>query len=256
MIMTETSSFKHNYKMTIAYDGTRYGGWQIQPNAITIQQLLMNAIKTITRNDLSVTGSGRTDAGVHALAQTANFKSTAPLDLYRFHASMNGLLPTDIRVLSLEEVPLDFHSRYSAVSKSYHYHLCLDRIQLPFERLYSWHIRQNIDKERLREAANRFIGVHDFTSFANEASMGSAAKDPVRNLFRLDVVDTDKGVRLEFEANGFLYKMVRNIVGTLHEVSLGKYSPDDINAMFHTRDRRMAGTAAPAHGLFLANVTY
>lgn len=250
----ETS--KHNYKMTIAYDGTCYGGWQVQPNATTIQELLQKAIKIIIKEDVSVIGSGRTDAGVHALAQTAHFKSSAPITLQRFLASMNGLLPLDIRVIDIEEVPLDFHARYSAQSKCYHYHMTLNRVQLPFHRLYSWHVRHRFDVEKLHQAAELFVGEHDFTSFANEAHAGSAAKNPIRNLYRADVIEEDGGIRIEFEANGFLYKMVRNIVGTLHEVSVGKITLDDIPKIFEARDRRKAGKAAPAHGLFLAYVNY
>lgn len=245
-----------NYKLTIAYDGTHYGGWQVQPNATTIQQLLEAAILTITKEEVSVSGSGRTDAGVHALKQTAHFKCGKPFDMRRFHASMNGLLPIDIRVLTVEEAASDFHARYSAKSKCYHYNLCLERVQLPFQRLYSWHVGPRCDLARLREAAKLFIGERDFTSFANEAHLGSAAKDPIRNLFRFDLIEIEGGVRLELEADGFLYKMVRNIVGTLQEVSIGKRSIEEIPAIFAAKDRRVAGRAAPPHGLFLAYVKY
>lgn len=245
-----------NYKLTIAYDGTRFSGWQIQPNSISIQEKLEEVLKILTKEEVKVTGSGRTDSGVHARGQVANFKTSKTLDPYKLRASLNGLLPYDIRVLEVEDVPLDFHARFSAKAKCYHYHLCLERVQLPFHRLYTWHVRQPLDLARLKEAAKHFIGEHDFTSFANEAHEGSAAKNPVRDLYRLDVVEEDGGVRLEFEGSGFLYKMVRNIVGTLHEVAVGKIDIDVIPSIFEAKDRKQAGAAAPPQGLFLNSVSY
>jgi tRNA pseudouridine38-40 synthase len=247
---------KHNYKLMIAYDGTPFSGWQVQPNSVTIQEKLQNAIEIIAQEKITVHGSGRTDTGVHALAQVAHFKTTKPLDTYKLRASMNGLLPVDIRVLDIQEVPLDFHARYSAIGKCYYYHLCLEKVQLPFHRLYSWHVKQAFDLALLKEAPHHFVGEHDFTSFANEAHAGSAAKNPVRNLYRLDVVEEDGGVRLEFEGSGFLYKMVRNIVGTLHEVATGKIAVANLPKILEAKDRRQAGPAAPPQGLFLAYVLY
>lgn len=246
-----------NFKLTLAYIGTNFNGWQIQPNSDTIQMRLEEALQILAKEEVKVTGSGRTDAGVHAKAQVANFKTTKTLDPHKLRASLNGLLPYDIRVLDVEEVPLEFHARYSAVGKCYHYHLCLDKVQLPFHRAYSWHIRnQQFDVSRLKKAAQFFIGEHDFTSFANESYAGSAAKNPVRNLYRLDVIEEDGGVRLEFEGTGFLYKMVRNIVGTLYEIAIENIAIDDIPKIFEARDRRKAGAAAPPQGLFLAYVLY
>lgn len=245
-----------NYKLIIAYDGTQYGGWQVQPNALSIQELVHAAIKTIVRHDVTLIGSGRTDAGVHALGQVAHFKTDKQLDIFRFHGSMNGLLPNDIRILHVEQVSLDFHSQRSAISKTYHYHLCLDHVQMPFKRLYSLHVREKIDLELLKEAASHFVGTLDYTSFANESHEGCAARDPVRTISRIDIVHEDGGIRLEFQADGFLYKMVRNIVGTLLEVGRGKRLLTDIPRIFAARDRRQAGQAAPPQGLFLAHVDY
>lgn len=245
-----------NYKMTIAYDGTLYSGWQVQPNAVSIQSLLQDAIKTILRMDVTIIGSGRTDAGVHALGQTAHFKFPGDIDFFRFRGSLNGLLPRDIRVLHVEQVPLDFHAQYSAVGKTYYYHVHLNPVQNPFGRLYSLHVREKMNCDLLQKAAQYFVGEHDFTSFANEAHMGSAAKDPVRTIKRLDFIQEEGGFRLEFEADGFLYKMVRNIVGTLLEVSTGKRQIEEIPRIFEARDRRQAGQAAPPHGLFLVKVDY
>lgn len=246
----------NNYKLIIAYDGTEYGGWQIQPNATSIQELISNAIETILQHPVTLIGSGRTDAGVHALGQVAHFKCEKDLDLIRFLGSLNGLLPRDIRILSIEKVPLDFHAQRSALSKAYHYHLCLERVQDPFRRLYSLHVRENIDTELMRKAALYFVGTLDFTSFSNESDEGSASKNPVRTISRLDIIPEGGGLRIEIEADGFLYKMVRNIVGTLLEVARGKRDHTDIPRIFSAKDRRQAGQAAPAHGLFLAKVKY
>jgi len=245
-----------NYKLIIAYDGSNYGGWQVQPNSTSIQELMQKAIETIVRDTITLIGSGRTDAGVHAIGQVAHFKIEKELDLKKFSHSLNGILPIDIRVLHVEQVPLDFHSQRSAKSKIYHYHIHNHPVQNPFKRHYSLHIRDKIDISLLQQAASLFVGKHDFTSFANESHQGCAAKNPVRNILRLDVVQDGDDIRLEFEADGFLYKMVRNIVGTLLEVIKGRRSLDDIPRLLAARDRTQAGQAAPAHALFLHKVKY
>lgn len=255
-----TLPFK-NYRLTIAYDGTQYHGWQIQPNGISIQEIIENTLKILLKRDIHIIGSGRTDAGVHAKAQIAHFKyyldeNTKELDLYKMMASLNGILPLDIRIKKIEEAPTDFHSQYSAKGKIYHYHICLDKIQEPFNRLYSWHMHWPIDRKLLFEATQLFIGTHDFTSFANEAHRGSASKDPVRTIQRLDVIDEEGGIRLEFEADGFLYKMVRNIVGMLIQVASGKEPLDRIKEVFVAKNRQIAPQSAPPQGLFLYEVKY
>lgn len=254
---TRQSPLMYNYKLIIAYDGTRYSGWQIQPNAVTIQQLLQNILQTFLHKEhVSVIGSGRTDAGVHAKGQTAHFKNDSLVDTNKVLLALNGMLPRDIRVLSVEEAPTDFHAQYSASGKEYHYNLFLDRVMDPFRRNYCWHVHQKVDLDLLKEATLKFLGTHDFTSFANEAHAGSAARNPVRTLRRLDMIHIDGGVRLEFESNGFLYKMVRNIVGTSIEVATGKRSIDEISLIFAAKDRKKAGIAAPPQGLFLMRVDY
>lgn len=243
-------------KLTIAYDGTQYGGWQVQPNAVSIQELIEKALSIFLREPITVVGSGRTDAGVHAEGQTAHFTTASPIDFKRLLLSSNALLPHDIRILDAVEAPSDFHARFDAAGKIYHYRLHLAPSNDPFKRLYSYHIPYALDLDSLRKAAKRFIGTHDFTSFANEADRGCAGKNPVRALHRLDVVDEEGGVRLEFEGEGFLYKMVRNIVGALLDVARGKLSEEEIPAIFASRDRRAAPMAAPAHGLCLIKVLY
>jgi tRNA pseudouridine38-40 synthase len=246
----------YNYKMTIAYDGTCYSGWQNQPNGVSIQAKIEEAIKVVIKRDVKVIGSGRTDAGVHALGQIANFQCDCVLDLYRFIASLNGILPRDICLKLIEKVPLDFHSQKSALGKVYHYHLSLSNFQSPFKRLYSYHIKGKIDVELLKQGALLFVGTHDFTSFANEAHLGAAAVYPIKNLKRLDILEEEEGVRLEFEGDGFLYKMVRNIVGTLLEVARGKLHLGHIEAIFQAKDRKKAAMAVPPQGLFLVEVYY
>lgn len=242
--------------MIIAYDGSRYHGWQIQPNGQTIQEILQKNLAIILRKEVLVIGSGRTDAGVHALGQVANFYLNEKVDIFRLRASLNGLLPPDIRVKEIVESPLVFHAQYSAIGKTYHYHLHLDRVQDPFQRLYSFHVKEKINVDLLKEAVRLFVGTHDFTAFANENHLGSAANDAVRTMYRLDLIEQNGGVRLEFEADGFLYKMVRNITGTLLEIAAGKRSIKDVPKCFEKKDRRLTGQAAPAQGLFLVKVDY
>ncbi|MDP1881131.1 MAG: tRNA pseudouridine(38-40) synthase TruA [Parachlamydiaceae bacterium] len=247
----------HCYKLTIAYDGSDFNGWQIQPNGRSIQELIENALKIITNNEtIKIIGSGRTDAGVHAQGQTAHFKIDSQINLSRTLFSLNGLLPPTIRILKIEEVSLDFHARYSAIGKEYHYHLYPNSILNPFLRLYTWHLKRKIDVNLLKEAARLFVGTHDFTSFSNESHRGSAAKNPVRTVYRIDVVESEEGIRIEFEGNGFLYKMVRNIVGLLIEVAANKKEIHDIQTIFEARDRRKSSQTAPPQGLFLMRVIY
>ena len=246
----------HNYKLTIAYDGTAYCGWQVQPNGISIQEIIEGKLAVILRTKVRLIASGRTDTGVHALAQVANFHAPRIPDLYRFFGSLNSLLPPDIRILTVDEVPAKFHAQYSPTGKIYHYHLHLDPVLDPFKRLYSLLVREKIDLDVLKAAAAVLIGTHDFTSFANESHLGSASRDPVRTLKRLDVIEQPGGVRLEFEGDGFLYKMVRNIVGTLLEIAAGKRNKDELPLILAAKDRKKAGQAAPPQGLFLVKVEY
>ncbi len=247
---------EYNYKITITYDGTHYSGWQIQPNGVSIQQKLQEALSIFLRHETLVVGSGRTDAGTHALGQVAHFKSAIKIDPYRFLHSLNGLLPIDIRITSIDYAPLDFHARYSARGKIYHYFLHLNPILNPFNRLYSLHVFEKLNVDLFKEAAQYFVGTHDFTAFANEAHRGVASHDPIRTLKRLDIVPIENGIRLEFEADGFLYKMVRNITGTLLEVGKGSRLPSSIPDILASKDRRSSGKSASAHALFLVKVIY
>lgn len=244
------------YKLTLSYDGTGYSGWQIQPNALSIQELIQNALSTILREPISVIGSGRTDTGVHALAQIAHFKTERMIDCKRMLFSLNGLLPQGIRVKTIENAPLSFHAQRDAIGKEYHYHLHLNPVMSPFKRLYSWHITQPFDCERLKEGARLFVGTHDFTSFANESHKGAASSNPVRTIYSIKVEEEEGGIRLEFYGNGFLYKMVRNIVGALVQVACLKLTIKDLEEILAAKDRRKAPMAAAPQGLFLAKVDY
>jgi tRNA pseudouridine38-40 synthase len=243
------------YKMTIAYDGTLYGGWQEQINAISIQSVIQNALSIILRIPIKVIGSGRTDAGVHAQGQVAHFKYSEPLDLSRCLSSLNALLPPDIRILKIDPAPCSFHARFSALSKLYHYYLHLDAAIDPFQRLYTHRPLHPVAIDQLKETAELFVGTHDFTSFANTRSSLSKNGN-VRTIHRLEITEREKGVCLAFEGNGFLYKMVRNIVGALLDVCAGRMNSGDIERIFAAKDRRAAGVAAPALGLFLMEVRY
>ncbi len=256
----------NTYKLTIAYDGTNYSGWQVQSNGISVQALIEKALSTVLRTPTSIQGSGRTDAGVHAMAQTAHFRSDNTPDLNQLLRSLNGILPLDIRISSIEQTPFDFHARFGATGKIYHYYLHLGPVQDPFFKRYRYHVPHPVDLLLLQQAAALCVGTHDFTSFSHEAHTGSAAKNPVRTLRRLSVIPmTEQGIptlqsyqtiRLEFEGDGFLYKMVRNLVGTLLDISRGQIPLEELPKIFAAKDRSLAGRTAPPHGLFLVEVLY
>lgn len=241
-----------NYKIVVAYDGTNYCGWQEQPNDITIQEVLERTIAIPLRHEVKVIGSSRTDAGVHAKGQVANFYSPLVIDKKRFLLSINALLPKDISIKDISVVSEKFHSRYSAKGKIYRYYLHLDNVRDPFNSRYSYHVFKQLDVDLLRQAAKKFVGTYDFTSFGN---IGGATKENcIRTLTRVDIVEIDGGLYIEMEGPGFLYKMVRNIVGTLVDVACKKRPLDDIEEIFAAKDRRCASQTAPGKGLFLMEV--
>ena len=199
-------------------------------------------------------GAGRTDAGVHARGQMAHFSFDSTLDYHQTLYALNGMLPRDIRIQELAPTLATFHAQYAATSKEYHYHVWTQKILDPFCRLYRHHCcYPAFSLPSLQEAALHFIGMHDFATFAN---VGGSTATTIRSLYRLDMCEQEGGFRLEFEGNGFLYKMVRNIVGTLLEVAKNKRSASEIPALLAAKDRRVAGAAAPPHGLFLEKVSY
>ena len=240
--------------MRIVYDGTLYSGWQIQPNSLSIQELIERALQTLLKMPIRIIGAGRTDAGVHALDQAAHFSYDLPLDCRRTVYALNGMLPHDIRIKEIEPAAEWFHAQHSALSKEYHYHLWLEKTVDPFVRLYRHHLfDRRFSSALLQEGAAYFLGTHDFATFAN---VGGSVSSTVRTVTRLDAIQQQGGLRLEFEGDGFLYKMVRNIVGTLLEVAIKKRHPSEIQQLLSAKDRRRAGPAAPPRGLFLVKVNY
>lgn len=246
----------HRYKLTISYDGTDYAGWQIQPNALSIQELIEKALSIILKKQTKVIASGRTDSGVHAIGQVAHFSTENPFDMKKLQYCLNGLLPHDIRIKNIEKTSCNFHARFHAKSKMYRYYLYLDAVQDPFWKKYSYHIRKAIDISALEKGLELFRGTHDFTSFANESNKGSAKNNPIKTIKTLEIKTEDWGISLVFEANGFLYKMVRNIMGTLVHLSMNQLSQEDIVTIFKAKDRRKAPAALPPQGLFLMHVNY
>ena len=247
---------EHKYLITISYDGTAYHGWQIQKNKITIQEIIQKNISKILNTKTQVTGSGRTDAKVHALGQVAHFTAKKKLSLQKFKHSLNSLLPKDIRITKIKEVDFAFHARFRAKSKIYSYHILLDPIQDPFSRFYAYHLKEKLDLKLLKKATKFFIGKHDFSSFANKQLKGAAINNPIKTIKRIDIINEKNMLILEFEGDGFLYKMVRNIVGILIDVATKKLSIDLIEKILKAKNRKLATKPAKAHGLFLKEVKY
>ncbi|MCI0382247.1 MAG: tRNA pseudouridine(38-40) synthase TruA [Chlamydiae bacterium] len=241
------------YKLVISYDGTNYNGWQSQKTGSGIQQIIEKTLHIILREKISICGSGRTDAGVHALGQVAHFTPNKSIEIPRLHLSLNALLPKDIRICTIQPVSPEFHARFSAKSKIYRYHLHTDKIPNPFNLRYAYHLPHRFDPALVKRALPLFIGKQDFTSFT---SAGSSAKSAIREMKRLELVEQEGGIYLEFEADGFLYKMVRNIVGTLLDLSKGKIRFEAIPEIFAAKDRKKAGRCAPPQGLFLVKIFY
>jgi tRNA pseudouridine38-40 synthase len=243
-----------NIKLTIAYDGTAYHGWQIQENARTIQGVLQEKIGVITGERISLIGSGRTDAGVHALGQVANFMTGSRISGDALKRGVNSLTPDDIAIERVEEVDHDFHARYSARSKLYEYRILNSPVPSPIQRNFSWHVSQRLNRRTMQEAAGTLVGTHDFSSFR---SAQSDNLNPIRTLMTLEIGKRkDRIFPIRIRSDGFLKHMVRNIVGTLVDVGRGRLSPEECEAIRDARDRTRAGMAAPPHGLFLMEVEY
>jgi tRNA pseudouridine38-40 synthase len=244
-----------NIKLVLEYDGTNYHGWQSQQGSgsPTIQDALETALKALTKEDIRTVSSGRTDAGVHALGHVANFATESPIPAEAWAPALNRLLPRDIRVIASEEVPPDFHARFSAKGKQYRYVVLARSAPSALLRNYTWHVDRRLNLAKMRQAALHLVGKHDFSAFRSSACN---AKVPVRKLKALTI--RKKGDQIEFilEADAFLMHMARNIVGTLVEVGLGRFTPDDVKAMLRSRDRTTAGRTAPAWGLSLVTVFY
>ncbi len=242
-----------NLKLTLAYDGTRFHGWQFQPNLLTIQGDLERAAGKLFNHPVHVVGSGRTDAGVHAHGQVANVHTERSMDTDAALRGINALLPPDIRVLSVEEVGMEFHARHSATSKTYEFHIWRPHTVSPFQVRYVYPFRYAVDEDALDAATAQFVGTHDFTSFCATAS---EVEDRVRTVFEAEWDRGETTWVFRIRGNGFLQYMVRTITGTLLEAGQGRLGPATIREIFQTRDRRLAGPSLPANGLHLIKVDY
>jgi tRNA pseudouridine38-40 synthase len=242
-----------NIKLTLSYDGTAFFGWQTQPGFRTVQETLETAITKLTGETAFANASGRTDTGVHALAQVVNFKSETKHPPETITRAVNAHLPEDLVVKSAEDVPLDFDACRHARRKLYRYVLHLGRVPDLFLRRYAWHVPFALDVPAMKEAARCLVGTHDFHSFETEWPNRQTS---VRTVFHLGLSHCRDLVWLDIEADGFLYNMVRSIAGTLVNVGRGYWPAALVQAILKAEDRRQAGPTAPAHGLFLVRVTY
>jgi tRNA pseudouridine38-40 synthase len=249
-----------NFKLTIAYDGTDFHGWQIQKNKPTVQGEIVSVLRRLTQEDTQLLGAGRTDAGVHALGQVGSFRTQSALSALEFHRALNALLPPTIRIVAVEETGPDFSARWSAKGKIYRYRIYRGKVVPPLLWRYVLHYPFPLDEEAMKDAAARFVGTHDFTSFA--ASTGSEDDDKERNMqreiFSTELRRTDDGEELWFTVHGrsFLRYMVRKMVGTLLEVGRGKLAPADIDKLYELKDRSKSGPTVPPHGLFMVMVDH
>jgi len=248
-----------NLKLTLAYDGHDFTGWQVQPGLATIQGTLMSAIEQLTGERTLPQGSGRTDAGVHALAQVASVQIESPIPAANLRKALNDVLPESIRILRVEEMPADFHARKSARAKTYLYRIYREEICPPFLARYVYHHPYPLDEARMFEAGPLVEGEHDFTSFAAvdpERRKADQAPDNVRTIFSSEWKRQGEELVYTVRGNGFLHHMVRNLVGTFLMIGKGSLTAQDLKRILELRDRSAAAATAPARGLFLVSVEY
>ena len=244
---------ERNLKLTLAYDGTRFVGWQKQTQGESIQGLLEDAMSRLEGAPITAHGAGRTDAGVHAEGQVASARVTFDHEAATVARALNAILPPDVRVISVEDAAPDFHARFSACVKSYRYQLANTPVMSPFVRAYAWHISEPLDLPAMRESAAALVGTHDFAAFQ---SAGSDVVSTERTITRSELVERSGLLAYEVSGNGFLRHMVRAVVGTLVEVGRGRRPPGEMQALVAGRSRSDAGPTAPAHGLTLVKVEY
>lgn len=243
---------KRNLLLTIAYDGTEYHGWQIQPNHLTVQGELEKTLEELTKEKIHLFAAGRTDRSVHAHGMTANFYTNASIPTKGFLQALNTYLPEDIRIMAVSEADLAFHARYHAIGKKYRYRVLNTELPNPFERNYSVWMPYGLDMEAMSAASKHLLGEHDFSSFV---AQGSTVKSHVRRLYRIRITREESGiVSFEFFGNGFLYNMVRILVGTL--IDIGKGKDYDLPELIKNKDRTLAGPTYAPQGLFLDKVYY
>jgi tRNA pseudouridine38-40 synthase len=246
------------FKLTIAYDGTNFHGWQFQNNKPTIQGEIVSVLRKLTQEKIQLYGAGRTDAGVHALGQVGSFRTQSALSAAEFQRALNALLPSDIRIVGTEEVGPDFNARWSAKGKIYRYRIYRGKVVPPYLWRYVLHYPFPLDEEAMRDGCARFVGVHDFTSFA--ASTGSEDDDKERNMMReiFSAELTREGEELWFTVHGqsFLRYMVRKMVGTLLDVGRGKLMAGDIEKLYEMKDRSKSGPTVAPQGLWMVSVDH
>lgn len=242
-----------NIKLIIEYDGTAYSGWQVQPNGVTIQEVMERALAQMLGTPTTLHASGRTDAGVHARGMVACFKTDRTMPLRAFREGLNSLLPGDIAVREASEVPLDFHPRFDAQAKHYRYTMLLDDLRSPLARHVAWRIKGKLDVEAMRKACAVFVGEHDFAAFRGA---NCAAKTTVRRIYSMELVQEERFLHLDIRGSGFLKNMVRIITGTLIEVGQGRKSAADVARLLKGGDRQDSGMTVPPQGLCLMQVFY
>ena len=242
-----------NIKLTIEYDGKDFNGWQKQPNKLNIQGEIERAIENVTGEKVELIASGRTDAGVHALGQIANFKTNSNIEIEKIPIAINSQVKKSIRIQKAEEVDENFHSRFNCKKKTYRYIIDNSKYGSAIYRNISYHMHIKLNVEEMKKAIKYFEGEHDFKSFK---SSGTSSKSSVRTIFKADIVTEGDSIAIDLTGNGFLYNMVRIIAGTLVDVGLGKIKADDIPKIIEAKDRTKAGKTLPPHGLMLLKVDY
>ena len=240
-------------KLIVAYDGTEYSGWQIQPEAPTIEMYLDKAIRELTGENVHVTGASRTDAGVHAYGNVAVFDTESTIPGDRFTFALNRFLPDSIVIQDSWEVSVDFHPRHCNTRKTYEYRILNTAVPLPQKRNFTWHVTGSIDIEKMKEAAAYIVGEHDFKSFC---CVRTQAESTVRTIYSLEVLQEGSEIIIRIKGNGFLYNMVRIITGTLIQVGKGRFKPEYVKPMLEAKDRTVAGQTAPPQGLTLVGIEY
>lgn len=241
------------FKLTVAYDGSNYCGWQIQPNGITIEEVLNKKLSRLLGADIHVIGASRTDSGVHALGNVAVFDSDTTIPPERMAYALNPHLPEDIVIVKSEEVPVNWHPRYCSSVKTYEYHILNSDIPDPTRRLTRCFVSYKLDLKKMKEAASYLVGEHDFASFCN---VRTNVEDTVRTIYRLDIERCGDEITIRIIGNGFLYNMVRIIAGTLLRVGRGFYTSAQVKDILEARNRQAAGVTAPPHGLILVGIDY
>lgn len=241
------------YKLTVAYDGTDYCGFQVQPNGPTIQGILMKAAVDLFGEDVTVTGASRTDSGVHSRGQVVVLKAIKAIEVYKVPLALNMRLPVDIVIVGAEEVAEVWHPRYQTHIKTYSYKIYNGSFHYPQDQRDSYHFYRRLDVQKMQEAGQLLVGTHDFESYS---SARKSVEDTVRTIYKLEITENNDMIQLDVTGNGFLYNMVRIIVGTLMEVGYGRRDLDDIRESIAHRDRSLTGKTAPAKGLTLVEIKY